>query len=136
MKKFRFAFLSTAAILLIAPSTLLASTNILWQAIGISEFMATNQNTIQDEDGDNSPWIEIFNPTTNDVILNGWALTDDTNNLKLWRFPNVTIPDAADANESDIRRIWKPIWAKTLCFQWLPMACLRRHINGTLTALI
>ncbi len=67
----------------------------------ISEFMAVNQKTVQDADGDFSPWIEIYNPTTNDVSLNGWALTDDTNNLTLWRFPNVTLLDAADANESD-----------------------------------
>ncbi len=57
----------------------------------ISEFMATNQNTVQDEDGEASPWIEIFNPTTNDVNLAGWALTDDPNNLMQWRFPNITI---------------------------------------------
>ena len=63
--------------------------------------MATNQTTVLDEDGDSSPWIEIFNPTAGDVNLNGWALTDDPNNLMQWRFPNVTIPDAADANGSD-----------------------------------
>ena len=67
----------------------------------ITEFMATNQNTVQDADGDSSPWIEIYNPTAGDVNLNGWALTDDPNNLMQWRFPNVTIPDAADANGSD-----------------------------------
>ena len=70
-------------------------------ALQISEFMAVNQKTVQDVDGDYSPWIEIYNPTTNDVNLSGWALTDDTNNLTLWRFPNVTILDADDANESD-----------------------------------
>ncbi|MGA2854391.1 MAG: chitobiase/beta-hexosaminidase C-terminal domain-containing protein, partial [Verrucomicrobiota bacterium] len=63
--------------------------------------MATNRNTVHDVDGDSSPWIEIFNPTTNSVNLTGWALTDDTNNLMQWRFPNVIIPDAADANGSD-----------------------------------
>ncbi len=67
----------------------------------ISEFMAVNQKTVQDADGDYSPWIEIYNPTTTDVNLTGWSLTDDTNNLTMWRFPNVTILDAEDANESD-----------------------------------
>ena len=84
----------------IAPTNAV-STNAVWSTVGISEFMAMNQNTVQDEDGDNSGWIEIFNPTTNDVNLDGWALTDDTNNLMQWRFPNVVIPDAADANGSD-----------------------------------
>jgi hypothetical protein len=77
------------------------ATSTAWSTVGISEFMATNQNTVQDEDGDSSPWVEIFNPTASDVNLNGWALTDDPDNLMQWRFPNVTIPDAADANGSD-----------------------------------
>ena len=33
--------------------------------------------------------------------MNGWSLTDDTNNLTKWQFPNVTLLDAEDANESD-----------------------------------
>ena len=101
MKKLPFALFLTAVIFLTMSPALFASTNLTWQAVGISEFMATNQDTVQDEDGDSSPWIEIFNPTTSDVNLNGWALTDDTNNLMQWRFPNVIIPDAADANGSD-----------------------------------
>lgn len=72
-----------------------------WSTVGISEFMAANATTVFDEDGDSSPWIEIVNPTANAVNLDGWALTDDTNNLMKWRFPNVTLLDAADANGSD-----------------------------------
>ncbi len=67
----------------------------------ISEFMAVNTKTVQDADGDFSPWIEINNPSTSDFNLQGWALTDDTNNLMQWQFPAVTILDAEDANESD-----------------------------------
>jgi hypothetical protein len=93
--------LAFAALLLMRPICLSASTNTTWQTVGISEFMATNQSTVEDEDGDDSPWIEIYNPTTNDVNLSGWALTDDTNDLTLWKFPNVTLPDLDDANGSD-----------------------------------
>ncbi|HVU08039.1 MAG TPA: CotH kinase family protein [Verrucomicrobiae bacterium] len=82
-------------------ATLATSATATWGNVGISEFMATNLSTVQDEDGDASPWIEIFNPTTSDVNLNGWFLTDDPNNLTLWKFPNVTIPDLDDANGSD-----------------------------------
>ncbi|HVU27514.1 MAG TPA: CotH kinase family protein [Verrucomicrobiae bacterium] len=82
-------------------ATLSTSATVTWGNVGISEFMATNRNTVADEDGDASPWIEIYNPTTSDANLNGWALTDDTNNLVLWKFPNVTIPSAEDANGSD-----------------------------------
>ncbi|HVM47989.1 MAG TPA: CotH kinase family protein [Candidatus Acidoferrum sp.] len=78
-----------------------ASTNLTWQAVGISEFMAANASTVLDADGDPSPWIEIYNPTTNDVDLSGWSLTTNANNLRQWVFPSVTLLDAGDANGSD-----------------------------------
>ena len=78
-----------------------ASTNLTWQAVGISEFMATNTDTVLDADGDSSPWIEIYNPTTNDVNLSGWSLTTNVNNLRQWVFPNVTLLDTGDADGSD-----------------------------------
>jgi hypothetical protein len=72
-----------------------------WSGVGISEFMAANLSTVTDEDGDHSPWIEIRNPTSADVNLNGWALTDDPNNLTKWLFPNVTLLTLDNANGSD-----------------------------------
>ena len=58
----------------------------------INEFMAVNETTLRDEDGDYSDWIEIHNPGTNAVNLEGWYLTDETNNLRKWGFPNVDLP--------------------------------------------
>lgn len=72
-------------------ATLNASTSTSWTTVGISEFMATNSSGAQDADGDYSPWIELYNPTTNDLSLNGWSLTADANNLRQWVFPNITI---------------------------------------------
>ena len=43
----------------------------------INEFMADNDNVLQDEDGDYSDWIEIHNVSSNAINLNGWYLTDD-----------------------------------------------------------
>ncbi len=57
----------------------------------ISEFMAINNNTLDDEDGRDSDWIEIHNPTDATVNLNGWSLTDDENDLTKWQFPAVSI---------------------------------------------
>lgn len=57
----------------------------------ISEFMASNQSTAADENGDFSDWIEVHNPTTAPVSLNDWCLTDDATDLLKWRFPNVTL---------------------------------------------
>src|SRR5687768_7437545 len=57
----------------------------------ISEFMAANDNSISDNDGDKSDWIEIHNGGTNTVSLLGWYLTDVTNNLRKWQFPAVSL---------------------------------------------
>ena len=72
-------------------ATLEASRATGWAQTGITEFMATNQTTIADEDGDYSGWIEIFNPTVSTVSLNNWGLTDDPAQPTKWRFPNVSI---------------------------------------------
>jgi CotH kinase protein/Lamin Tail Domain/Chitobiase/beta-hexosaminidase C-terminal domain len=58
----------------------------------ISEFMASNQNSITDEDGNHSDWIEIRNPDATPVNMAGWSLTELQSNLRLWTFPAVTIP--------------------------------------------
>jgi hypothetical protein len=61
-------------------------------AVFISEFMADNQKTLHDEDGDPSDWIELYNADpASTVSLNGWFLTDDAGHLSKWRFPNVGI---------------------------------------------
>jgi hypothetical protein len=53
----------------------------------ISEFMAVNDRSIHDEDGDASDWIEIHNSGTEVTFLDGWFLTDDAHDLTKWRFP-------------------------------------------------
>src|SRR5437667_5830426 len=57
----------------------------------ISEFMAVNDSTLADEDGDFSDWIEIHNGGTNAVNLNGWFLTDKISQLTEWRFPSTNL---------------------------------------------
>ena len=74
----------------------------------ISEFMASNVSTLLDEDNEYSDWIEIFNNGTDDVSLLGWGLSDSSNNLYKWTFPDVIIPAnerivifASDKNKTD-----------------------------------
>ncbi len=57
----------------------------------ISEFMAANDRTLADEDGDYSDWIEIYNPCLATVSLAGWSLTDDPDELTKWRFPAISL---------------------------------------------
>src|SRR6266436_3134163 len=53
----------------------------------ISEFMALNNTTLTDQDGQYSDWIEIYNSGPDAVNLDGWYLTDDSASPTKWRFP-------------------------------------------------
>ena len=45
----------------------------------ISEFMADNKHTLADEDGQYPDWIELYNPTDQDIPLEGWQKVVDVN---------------------------------------------------------
>jgi hypothetical protein len=64
--------------------------------VRITEFMAGNTETVLDNDGDFSDWIEIHNAGSTTVNLGGWYLTDSIGNLTKWRFPTgfTLAPDA------------------------------------------
>jgi hypothetical protein len=61
------------------------------QELVINEFMTSNGSSIQDEDGDNEDWIEIYNNATYPINLNGFYLSDRVNNPQRWAFPNVIL---------------------------------------------
>ena len=61
----------------------------------INEFMSINDGIIQDEDGENSDWIELYNAGDQAVNLENWALTDDSTNLQKWLFPSVNLEAGA-----------------------------------------
>ncbi len=61
------------------------------QSILINEVMSSNTSTIADEDGDYPDWIELFNPTDNEINLYKYSLTDDADNPAKWLFPNITL---------------------------------------------
>ena len=59
----------------------------LAQGPAITELLARNDNGLQDEDGDHSDWIEVYNiPGAGPVDLGGWTLTDDPGDLTKWTF--------------------------------------------------
>ena len=75
---------------------LIAAFSMLWTAVSgaqivISEFMARNNDTLVDGNGDYSDWIELYNMGTGSVDLTGWYLSDDTNDLTQWSFPAVSM---------------------------------------------
>ncbi len=71
----------------------LFSTNTFAQssALRINEFCANNYSILQDEDGESSDWIELFNSGDNDISLKGWSITDRKELTNNWTFPDITI---------------------------------------------
>lgn len=61
----------------------------------INEFMASNGQTIIDEDGDYSDWLELYNAGAEVVHLNGYGLSDNTSNPYKWVFPDVAMEPGA-----------------------------------------
>ncbi|MEM1084952.1 MAG: lamin tail domain-containing protein [Verrucomicrobiota bacterium] len=56
----------------------------------ISEFLASNDSTLLDGNGNSSDWIEIYNPGPGNIDLAGYRLTDDPGNSSKWIFPPST----------------------------------------------
>jgi hypothetical protein len=69
----------------------LEARHLLASDLVISEFLASNDNGLRDQDHDRPDWIEILNTGAAERNLEGWFLTDDTNDLDKWRFPDVSL---------------------------------------------
>ena len=57
----------------------------------ISEVMSNNVDTLKDDYDEYPDYIELFNRADHDITLSGWGLTDKSNELGRWKFPDVTI---------------------------------------------
>lgn len=62
----------------------------------ISELLASSVSGLLDYNGNASDWFEIHNRDTTSVDLNGWHVTDRSDNLTKWQIPVSTVlaPDA------------------------------------------
>ncbi len=74
----------------------LSTTNVITLALIessflINEVMAANSSTLGDEDAEFNDWVEIINPTPGVGNLNGWYLSNDSDNLTRWQFPETSI---------------------------------------------
>lgn len=54
----------------------------------ITEFMASNDGFLEDDDGNSPDWIEVYNTASGPINLGGWSLTDDSDRLRMWTFPD------------------------------------------------
>lgn len=59
------------------------------QGQAISEFLASNDEGLQDFQGDREDWIEIHNDASEAINLLGYTLTDDDTDKSKWTFPSV-----------------------------------------------
>lgn len=62
----------------------------------INEFCADNDSVNQDNAGEYNDWIEIYNPSSNDILLSEKYLTDRPDNLTKWQFPEDIIIGAGE----------------------------------------
>jgi hypothetical protein len=58
----------------------------------LTEFNASNQNGLLDEDGQEQDWIEIYNRGTTAADLAGWSLSDEPEVPSRWVFPARVLP--------------------------------------------
>ena len=52
-----------------------------WSQVVINEYTAANYNNYQDNYNEYEDWVEFYNPTTGNIDLNGYFLSDKDNNL-------------------------------------------------------
>ena len=64
------------------------------QTIRINEVSPSN-SIVLDEDGDARDWIELHNPTSNPISLDGWSISDKISEPQQWIFPDLTIAPKA-----------------------------------------
>lgn len=58
----------------------------------INEFMADNDGTLDDAEGQSSDWIELYNGTGSSINLLGYFLTDDAAVPNKWALPSYVLP--------------------------------------------
>lgn len=68
-----------------------ASSTIVHGGLRISEFVADNAGSFEDEDGMAADWIEIWNSSNAPINLSGYFLTDLAGTPSLWAFPAWTL---------------------------------------------
>ena len=57
----------------------------------INEFMASNDQTVADQDSEYDDWIELYNTTDTDLQMAGYYLSDDVQDPFKWQIPGTTI---------------------------------------------
>ena len=75
-----------AILLLCGVSQTFSQQNVIY----INELMAKNDSYLEDDKGNFSDWIELYNSSNSAANIGGYYLTDDMDTLNMWRIPNGT----------------------------------------------
>lgn len=57
----------------------------------INEFLASNDSSATDSRGEHDDWIELYNNTNAEISLSGYFLSDDSDDMTQWAFPDTFI---------------------------------------------
>ncbi len=60
--------------------------------IRINEFVASNDRSFNDENGDRSDWLELYNGSEAAISLEGWGLSDTPDLPFKWTLPDFILP--------------------------------------------
>lgn len=69
----------------------LAGLGVTQAPVQITELMPANKSSLLDTDGNFSDWIELCNVSGEACDLDGFYLSDDSDDLLKWRFPSVSL---------------------------------------------
>lgn len=60
---------------------------IVSSALVINELLASNSYTMLDQNGEYDDWIELYNNSAEAIVLDGYHLSDDEDDILKWTFP-------------------------------------------------
>ncbi|MFN8208801.1 MAG: CotH kinase family protein [Bacteroidales bacterium] len=104
----------------------LTGTQSLVAQVRINEVMSQNTQTILDEDGEGSDWLELYNFSDSVVHLSGYGLTDKPSEPFQWIFPDVSLDPgqfiylfASDKDRKSALLSWETIITAGDTFRYL-----------------
>jgi hypothetical protein len=65
------------------------------QQLAINEFLAQNDTTVTDQNGEYNDWIELYNYGATPISLANYHLSDKSDNPAKWTFPDIVIDSGA-----------------------------------------
>lgn len=85
--------------------TLMFEVGYMKPALFINEFLASNDSSTKDENGENDDWIEIYNGGATPVNIGGMYITDKLSSLTAWLIPN-RAPDSTTIAPGGFLILW------------------------------